>query len=58
MNMLACSVCYFGVPEDPMNVSLSMGILFMLAILVVVLSLFAKFFLGVRKRSKLLTQNS
>lgn len=57
MNMLACSVCYFGPPDDPMNMSLRAGIIFMLAILVVVLGTFAKFFLGVRKRSQLLTDN-
>jgi len=57
MSIYACSICYFGSPEDPMNMSLRISILFMLLILVIVLGLFAKFFLSVRKRSKMSIQN-
>ena len=57
MNIYACSVCYFGSPQDPMNMSLRVSILFMLLILLIVLSLFVKFFFSVRKRSKMLIQN-
>jgi len=57
MNIYACSVCYFGSPEDPMNMSLRVSIIVMLLILAAVLSLFVKFFFSVRKRSKMLIQN-
>jgi len=57
MSIYACSVCYFGSPQDPMNTSLRVSIIVMLLILVVVLSLFVKFFFSVRKRSKMLIQN-
>ena len=53
MDMLACSVCFFNSPDDPMTTSLQGAILCLLAILVVVLGSFAKFFLGIRKRIKL-----
>lgn len=49
----ACSVCFGGVSDDPANVSLRNGVIFLLAVVSVVLALFAKFFYGIRKRSKL-----
>jgi len=58
MNIYACSVCFFGAKDDPMNVSLRASIVCMLIILAVVLGLFAKFFLGVRKRSKLIVREN
>ena len=57
MTMHACSVCFFGSSEDPMNAGLRAGILCMLVALVLVLGLFIKFFLSVRKRSKLAIHN-
>jgi len=57
MNMLACSVCFFGAGDDPMNISLGFAMLCMLIILVSVLGLFAKFFLNVRKRSHLISSS-
>ena len=57
MNIYACSVCFLGSPEDPMNISLRAAIVCMLGILVVVLGLFASFFLKVRRRSKLISEN-
>ena len=57
MNIYACSVCYLGSPQDPMNMSLRVSILFLLVVLVIVLSLFIKFFLSVRKLSKMVIQN-
>jgi len=56
MDFLACSVCYFGPPDDPMNMSLRGAIMAMFAVLAVVLGLLAKFFLSVRKRSRLMNQ--
>ena len=53
MGIYACSVCFFGAPEDPMNVGLRTAVLCMLAVLVVLFGLFIKFFAGVSKRSKL-----
>lgn len=50
--MLACSVCFYGAPEDPMNMGLRSAVIFMLIVLSVVLGLLARFFLNVRKRSK------
>jgi len=49
----ACSVCLGGDPESPEMVGLRWGILVLLGILVVILGLFGKFFLNLRKRSKL-----
>jgi len=50
---LACTTCFNGDANDPMNKSLSFSMLALLVVLVTVLGLFAKFFLGVRKRSML-----
>ena len=49
--VLGCSVCY-GAADSPLTAGLNMGILSMLAILVFVLALFARFFLAFRKRAK------
>lgn len=56
MGIYACSICYFGASEDPMNISLRAAIITMLAVLVFVLSLFVKFFLSVRQRSMKMAQ--
>ena len=49
----ACSVCFFGSPNDPANKALRMGILVMLGILLVVLGLLTKFFINFNRRAKL-----
>ena len=51
-NALACSACFLGDPSDKMNQGLRGGIFFLLFILLGVLFLFAKFFIGIAKRSK------
>jgi len=53
MPTLGCSVCFLGVPEDPMNISLSAAILLMLGVLALIFGFFIKFFIGINKRSKL-----
>jgi hypothetical protein len=53
MSIYACSVCFWGAPEDPMNISLRAAIMFMLSVLLIVFSFFIKFFIGVSQRSKL-----
>jgi len=53
VNFYACSVCFLGTKDDPMNTSLQMAIIFMLTVLVLVMGIFTKFFLNVRKRSKI-----
>ena len=53
----ACSVCFSNVKNDPMNVALRAAVLCMLFILLLVLMLFVKFFLSVRRRSKSLVKN-
>jgi len=58
MNIYACSVCFFNAPDDPMNISLRAAIIVMLLLLAFVLGLFAKFFLGIRKRSKLMARDN
>lgn len=49
----ACSVCLGGDPESPQMVGLRWGILVLLGVLMVILGLLGKFFLSLRKRSKL-----
>lgn len=51
--VLACSVCFYGDPNTLDNQALRMGIVLLLAFLIVILALFAKFFLSVKKRSKI-----
>lgn len=51
----ACSVCFGGASDDPANVSLRNGVIFLLAIVLIVLAFFARFFWNIRKRTKLLT---
>lgn len=48
----ACSVCFFGDPTEKANIALRNGILALLVVLLGVLTLFIKFFLGIAKRSK------
>lgn len=55
-NSWACSVCFYGEADDPMNKGLRAGIIALFVVLVLVLGLLAKFFLGVRKRSILLAK--
>jgi len=50
----ACSICFYGDPNDPANIALKWSITALMLILFVVLALLAKFFLGVRKRAKLM----
>ena len=51
-NALACSACFFGDPSDKMNQGLRGGIFFLLFVLLGILFLFAKFFIGIARRSK------
>ena len=51
---LACSVCFWGSAKDPANIALRMGIITLLVVLLGILGLFAKFFLTIKKRSKLI----
>ena len=50
----ACAVCMSPVKNDPTAVALRASVLTLLAVTFVVLISFAKFFLGIRKREKLL----
>ncbi len=52
---LSCSVCFFGSANDPANIAMRVGIITLLVILLGVLGLFAKFFLTIKKRSKLIS---
>ncbi|MBP9853264.1 MAG: hypothetical protein KBD53_00175 [Candidatus Omnitrophica bacterium] len=53
----ACSVCFGGDPSSPQIVGLKWGIFVLLGILSVILTLFALFFLNLRKKSKLSVGN-
>ncbi len=53
--LLACSVCFFGSANDPANIAMRVGIITLLVILLGVLGLFTKFFLAIKKRSKLIS---
>lgn len=53
MSIYACSICFFGAPEDPMNIGLRAAVVCMLAILVLLFGFFIKFFASVSKRSNL-----
>ncbi|MCA9400808.1 MAG: hypothetical protein KC713_04215 [Candidatus Omnitrophica bacterium] len=48
----ACTACFYGDADNPQNKALRVGILVLLAVLIVVLGLFVKFFLGILKRNK------
>lgn len=50
--VFACSVCLGGSADDPANMGLRNAVLFLLAVVVVLLAFFAKFFLNIRKRAK------
>ena len=50
----ACSVCFGGPSGDPANKGLRAGVLFLLAVVFVVLGIFARFFWSIRNRSKYL----
>ena len=54
MSIFACSVCFFGAPDEPMNIALRAAIICMLSVLGILFSFFIKFFAGVSKRSKLI----
>lgn len=56
MGFYACSVCFFGAPDDPMNIGLRAAIVCMLSLLLLLFGFFIKFFAGVCKRSKLTPQ--
>ncbi len=51
----ACSVCFFGAPNDQANVALRAGVLVLLLLVFAVLGGFIKFFWSVYKKSKLST---
>jgi len=53
----ACSVCFSNVPDDPANIALKNSVLVLLGVIATVLALFAKFFLSVRRREKLMLQS-
>ena len=50
----ACSVCFGGSSSDPTNKALRAAVLFLLAVIFVVLGIFAKFFWNIRNRTKYL----
>ena len=52
--VLACSICFYGSPNSTANIALRAGVLALLIILLGVLTIFAKFFLNIRKRAKLM----
>jgi len=52
--VFACSVCFGGPSNDPNNKALRAGVLFLLAVVFVVLGVFARFFWSIRNRSKYL----
>ena len=54
---LACSMCFYGSAKNTANMALRAGVFLLLIIILGVLLAFAKFFLIVRKRSKLITQS-
>ena len=49
---LACSVCFGGPSNDPHNKALRAGVLFLLAVVFVVLGIFARFFWSIRNRTR------
>ncbi|MFT5387529.1 MAG: hypothetical protein ACI9E5_000657 [Candidatus Omnitrophota bacterium] len=51
---MACYTCFSTDESDPNNIALRYSILFLLIVVTLVLMLFAKFFLSIRKREKLL----
>ena len=51
-NAVACSMCFFGSPNNKANIALRVGVLTLLIIVVAVLATFAKFFLDIRKRTQ------
>ncbi|GEM_PF-5431189 len=57
-SVFACSVCFGGASDDPANISLRNGVIFLLAVVLFVLAIFVKFFFGIRKRAKLLSDQS
>ena len=50
----ACSVCLSPVAHDPTMIALRASVLCLLTVTLVILASFAKFFLSVRKRERLL----
>ncbi|MBI5150307.1 MAG: hypothetical protein HZA28_06020 [Candidatus Omnitrophica bacterium] len=54
----ACSVCFGGSSQDPANIGLRNGVIFLLAVVLLVLASFARFFLNIRKRTKLMVDQS
>jgi hypothetical protein len=49
----ACSVCFYGSPEEKQNIALSYAVIGLLAFLVIIMVLFIKFLIGFQKRAKL-----
>ncbi len=54
---LACATCY-GDPDDPQTHGMNMAILFMLGVVATMLSLFTAFFVHLRIRAKLVTNEN
>jgi len=53
----ACSVCFIGDSNPLQSRALEMGMLLLLAVLAIILGLFATFFIKFAKREKQLTEN-
>lgn len=51
-NSYACTVCFYGDPSQAANKGLRAGVLILLAFIVVVLVLFARFFIQVNRRAQ------
>ena len=52
--LFACTVCFSSVQDDPMMIALRASMLCLLIVTFTMLALFAKFFLGIRKRERAL----
>ena len=52
----ACTMCFYGDPDEPANRSLRAGVLVLLLIVLGMLALFARFFLKLKKRSQNMTR--
>ena len=51
----ACSMCFYGNPNQSEVIALRTSVLVLLTIVIIVLGFFAKFFISVGRRSKLMS---
>ena len=50
----ACSVCFYGSPDEPMNIGLRYAIIALIGFLLIPMALLTKFFLSYRKRAQII----